>query len=80
MPVNWKQGCWHFSTGHAYPILLGSLENDRVETRNPLGHFSVPVVQCRFRHYDQVRPGNIATEFEVSQEGDRLQSLSKTLL
>ena len=62
-----------------HPLLLGALEDDSLEARNPAVDLARPVVQSRFRDDDQMRTVNAADKFEVAEEGNRLQRLAETL-
>ena len=63
----------------AYPILFGALQNNSFETRHPFLNLSIPVVQCRFRHNNQVWSSNPLMEFKVSEKSNGLQCLAETL-
>lgn len=61
-------------------FFLGALKHNNVESWDPFGNFSGPVVECRFGDNDEVRSGDTLVEFEISDEGDSLQSFTETLL
>jgi hypothetical protein len=65
-PPTRQRGRW------TYPFLLRSGQDGGSESRDPFVDFPVPVVQCGFRHNDEVRSRDPLVKFEVSQERDRL--------
>jgi hypothetical protein len=62
-----------------YPLFLPSLEEDDVESRDPVGKLPGPVVERTLGDDDEVRTVDLLVELEVTQERDRLERLSKSL-
>ncbi len=61
-------------------LLLGTLQDEHVDIRGPLGELPLPVVQGRLGHDDQVRARDSHDVAQVAQEGDGLQGLAQTHL